>query len=253
MKSKLIVYTTATAGALTLLWLAGAVVRWRNPQIVLPTAQVEGAVEVITERRAQEEAQARQAQADQVFQNELLAAHAAVKGALADWRATEGQLACARAQHIMQRWQAVSTETGKGLEVIYRDELNAHMERLRQWQQQTNGTIAGSPDAIAKARAMVLDTQVMLTLGDLMYSGQSAPLCDGSIAQEIHKLSLVSSEVAARADFSRDRIQELEQQQLEQARAFWADQQEAPAPVEASTAPNRLYDLMFGGGANDQQ
>ena len=250
MKSKVVIYAGGAVGALSVLWLAGAVLRWKNPQIVLPTAQVEGAVEAITTRREMEQQAQRQAQSDQVFQNELLAAHAAVKGALADWRATEGQLACARAQNIMQRWQGLSTETGKGLEIIYRDELNAHLGRLREWQAQTNGTIAGSPEAIAKARAMVLDTGVLLTLGDLMYSGQSAPLCDGSIAQEIHKLGLVSSEVAARADFSRDRIQQLEQQQLESARAFWADQQ-PPAPVEASTAPSRLYDLMFGGGAND--
>jgi hypothetical protein len=214
---------------------------------------VEGAVEAITERRDMEQQAQRQAQSDQVFQSELLAAHAAVKGALADWRATEGQLACARAQNIMQRWQGISAESGKGLEIIYRDELNAHLGRLREWQGQTNGTIAGSPEAIAKARAMVLDTGVLLALGDLMYSGKSAPLCDGSIAQEIHKLGLVQSEVAARADFSRDRVQQLEQEQLESARAFWADQQEAPAPVEATAAPSRLYNLMFGGGANDQQ
>lgn len=251
MRSKLILYGTGVAGVLTLFWVIGAVVRWRNPQVMLPTSQIESAVDVVTQRRAIEQREAFQAQADQVFQSELLAAHAAVRGALSDWRAAEAQLACARAQHIMGRWQAVSNETGKGLELVYRDELNAHLGRLREWQQQTNGSISGSPEAIAMARAMVLDTQVILTLGDLMYSAQSAPLCDGTIAQEIHKLGLVSTEVAARTDFSRDRLQQLDQQQLEQARAFWAEQQQQPTPVEADAVPNRLYQLMFGGGTDD--
>ena len=248
--NKLVLYGAVLTGGLTATWLIGAFLRWRSPQISLPTSAVEQAVEQVTSRREAEARANRQQQADQVFQNEMLAAHAAVKGALADWRNAEGQLACARAQNIMGRWQAISTETGKGLELVYRDELNAHLGRLREWQGQTNGTIAGSPEAIAKARAMVQDTSVILALGDLMYSGQSAPLCDGTVAQEIHKLALVHSEVAARADFSRDRIQQLEAEQIENARLFWADQN-APAPVEASAAPSRLYQLMFGENGNE--
>ena len=246
MKSKLFFYAVGAAGGLTILWLAGAFLRWRSPQIVLPANQIETAVEAVTANREEAQQAERQAQADQVFQSELLAAHAAIRSALSDWRSADAQLACARAQHIMGRWQTVSTETGKGLEVVYRDELNAHLSRLRQWQETTNGTIAGSPEAIAEARAMVMDTQVVLTLGDLMYSGLSAPLCDGSVAQEISKLGLVSSEVAARADFSRQRVQQLEQEQLESARAFWADPTPVNPPTEAGAAPSRLYQLMFG-------
>ena len=177
MKSKLILYLGLTGSVLIGLWFVGAVVRWKQPQIQLPATQIEKAFDAVADRREAEAEAEGKAKSEAVTSDALLAAHAAVKGSLSDWKTADSAIACARAGALFTKWQTWSTKTGQPLEVVYRDELAAHLLRVQQWQQRTNAGISGDAAHIAEARAIVGDTQVILAMGDLMYSKQSAQLC----------------------------------------------------------------------------
>lgn len=257
MKNKLIVLTLIAGGGLAGLWAVGEFIRWKSPQIVLPQSQIETAFEAVQQKTSAEAEAEQNARRANAIENELMAAHAAVKVAQGDWARADASLACARGQHLFAKWQKWADETGQSLERIYRDEFAAHLTRIRDWQQQNNGGIVGSPERIGDARALVMDTQVFLMLGDLLYSQKSAPLCDNAIDAEIVQLGLVYSEVAARVDTRQDNLKRIEQAQLTEAANYWAeatgqstDEETEAKPVEYS-APSRIKQFLYGDGAND--
>ena len=251
MKTKLILYLGLAGSILVGLWVIGAVVRRKQPQIQLPATQIEKAFDAVADRReAEAEAEGR-AKSEAVTSDALLAAHAAVKGSLSDWKQADAAIACARAGALFTKWQTWSAKTGHPLEVVYRDELAAHLLRVQQWQQRTNAGISGDAGHIAEARAIVGDTQVILAMGDLLYSKQSAPLCDNRVDAEIVKLNQVYSEVAARVDTRDAQLRQLETDQVAAVNEYWgAVTGTEPAAAEPVKATNPLIKLMFGEGSD---
>lgn len=229
--------------------------RWKQPQIQLPATQIEKAFDAVADQRqAEVEAESR-AKTEAVSSDALLAAHAAVKGSLSDWKQAEAAIACARAGALFTKWQNWSAKTGQGLEVVYRDELAAHLLRVQQWQQRTNAGVSGDAVHIAEARAIVGDTQVILALGDLLYSKQSAPLCDNRVDAEIVKLNQVYSEVAARVDTRDTQLRQLESDQVAAVNEYWSTvtgTEPAVTGAEPVKAGNPLLKLMFGEKADEQ-
>lgn len=255
MKSKLLLYLGLTGSVLIGLWVVGAVVRWKQPQIQLPATQIEKAFDAVSEKRQAElEAEAK-AKTEAVSSDALVAAHAAIKGSLSDWKQADAAIACARAGALFTKWQTWSSKTGQPLEVIYRDELAAHLLRVHTWQQRTNAGISGDATHVAEARAIVGDTQVILALGDLLYSQQSAPLCDNRVDSEVVKLNQVYSEVAARVDTRDTQLRQLENDQVAAVNNYWSSvtgTEPAAAGTEPVKADNPLLKLMFGEKADGQ-
>jgi hypothetical protein len=88
-------------------------------------------------------------------------------------------------------------------------------------------------------------------MGDLLYSKQSAPLCDNRVDAEIVKLNQVYSEVAARVDTRDAQLRQLETDQVAAVNEYWgAVTGTEPAAAEPVQATNPLIKLMFGEGSD---
>jgi len=252
-------------GGVVIIFAGGNVLRnvlaHRNPQIMLPLEQIRQAVDVVTsEEQAEAEAEA-DARAAQVYESEMLSAHQAIKVGLQEWRGADKTLVCARANAIHRKLQEWSEKTSQPLEVVYQQELAAHISRVREWQMAFNTGVAGDAESIAQARAVAGDTEALLFLGDRMYSRQGIPICDTLLDAEITRLGLIYSEVAARADTRNENLVQLEQQHLEQANAFWdsqignTDSDIAPSqpdkPAEDTPERSRIQNFLYGEGVDD--
>lgn len=188
MKRKTIVLAGSLIGLLMVLGALRQVMGSRTEVVSLPMDAAEMAFNhLLTTKEAEAEAEA---QADQEFieQNELLQAHQVVRIALSEWQGLRDSETCARAKTMEKKLTDWRDKTGQSLEMILEQELAAHLQRVDKWNRETPG-VSGEADEIAKSRAIRGDTEALLYLADLIYSGQAVPFCQDSYAKEIARLS----------------------------------------------------------------
>ncbi|MFH7241819.1 MAG: hypothetical protein ACHWZW_03110 [Spirulina sp.] len=236
-----------------------AVISYRNPTISLPLTAVRTAVDAVqAERDAEREAIA-QAEEAFIYQSDLLVAHQAVRVAYDDWSALNEALLCARAQELSAKLHSWARQTSQPMEEVFQLEMAAHLKRVNQWNQTTSASIQGDAESIGKARAIILDTQALLYLGDLLYSREGLPLCSDSVARDVARLAQVFNEVTARVELRRDNLERLEAGQLAEAQRIWegTDRSTDPAPAvpvapavstpAAAARPGGLQRILYGG------
>ena len=201
-----------------------------------------------------EQLQQNEAEFAEILRNEQASAYLALLATARQWETVNTeQLICIRATAYADKLRDWANKTGKDIELVYRDEFAAHINRIQQWQLANNSAVMGDAARIADARAIAQDTLALALLGINYYEGKESPLCDNAIDAEVQQLVLTYGEIASRVDEKLAERQRLDREGIQAAQTYWKQQTEGVPEGEMAEnrLGNKLKQMLSGIAAND--